>query len=457
MLLIIVFGLLGLGIVVFVHELGHFLIAKAVHIEVEAFAIGMGPKLAGVVHGGTEYRINALPIGGYCRMKGEHEFKQAIDQRLPSFPYSEGSLFSVSPFKRILTYLAGPAFNVLFAIVLFALVWSIGYEYQTFSNKIIIGSDYPSVYGVSEQISPAEAAGLSTGDQIISIDERPVAHFSDLQEILIGRSGDTIPIEFIHEGRTVRSEISPELNKKTGAGVIGIAAWIDPVIDTIPDDSLLLSSELAPGDRIISINDRPVAHAIDLFSYLQSYSGHSSYTLTVERNSSRTSFEVPMEYSNEGQPVFNAGFAPLTVRTPDYSAVEAFSKGISETWNTFTLAFHSISLIFQGLDLSESLSGPLKITYLVGNAASQSFSFGFLTGITTVFQLLAFISVALGFANLLPIPALDGGQIMVSIAEIILHKEISPQSYYRLQIIGFGILVTIMVLTLFNDVRYFIR
>ncbi len=456
MVLTIVLGLIGLGIVIFVHESGHFLAAKLFHIEVESFALGWGKKIIGFTHGITEYRLNIFPIGGYCRMRGEQEFKRAIENKLSEFPYSEGSLFSVSPMKRFLTYAAGPLFNILFAIVLFSGVWLIGYDYQTFSNKIIIANDYPGIYGEADHLSPAERAGLSTGDSIISIAHKPIQNFSDIQEALIGSPGKSIEIEFLHNGEVRSSTITPELNKNTGAGVIGISAWIDPIIDYIPQDSLLVTSGLQHGDRIIAINDQPIAHILDLYMYLSDYTG-VSYTVDILRNNSRLSMVLPVEHTEDGKPIFNAGFQTVLVHTPDYNLFQSFYHGAVEAFSTFGLAFHSLALIFKGLNMSEAMAGPVKITYLVGNTAAKGFSQGLKTGVITIMQLLAFISVALGFANLLPIPALDGGQMIVSIAEGITHKSVSPQNYYRLQIIGFGILFSIMIFTLLNDITFFLR
>ena len=456
MILTIILGLLGLGIVIFIHELGHFIVAKAVHIEVESFALGWGPKLFSMTRGTTEYRINILPIGGYCRMKGEYEFKEAIDKKLASFPYAEGSLFSVSPWQRFLTYAAGPLFNLIFASILFASVWGIGYEFQTFSNRIILASDYPLIYGKEESVSPAEAAGLGTGDTIISLDGKPIAHFKDIQEALLDKADKQLEITYLHDGRTVQGYITPELNRQTGAGVVGIAPWIEPRVTDIPTGSLLLASGLRVGDTITSVDGTQVYCVVDIYQAI--FTGRTgTHTYGIVRDGQQVTIEAVTEYDEDGRPIFNAIFPLETVSTPDYGFFGSLGRGVSETFSTFGLAIHSIALMFKGLDLSESMAGPIKITYLVGTATAESFSQGLLTGITTVFRLLGFISTALCFANLLPIPALDGGQMIVSIAEGVLHRGFSPQNYYRLQIIGFGILMTIMAFTIFNDLAFFLR
>ncbi|MGM0431220.1 MAG: site-2 protease family protein [Spirochaetota bacterium] len=456
MVLTILLGLLGLGIIIFIHESGHFAAAKAFGIEVESFALGWGRRVAGFTRGGTEYRINIFPIGGYCRMKGEDDFKTAVEQRLPAFPRTEGSLFSVSAGKRFVTYLAGPLSNLLFAVLLFSVIWYAGYEYQTYSNKVVLASDYPELYGSQEETTPAEQAGLQTGDEIISIDGQTVSNFSHIQEALIGKAQQQVTITYQRDGREFQSELIPELNVDTGAGVIGIAAWIEPEIQMIPEDSHLSAYNIKAGDRIVACNDHSVSHALDLTRCIRAADGRE-ITLEIEREGRTFTQTIPLEYNENGQPVFNAAFPRITASTPDYSLFGALGQGITETFSQLKLAVHSISLLFKGLNAQEAMAGPLKITYLLGDTASQSFSAGIRTGLITVMQLLGFISTALAFANLLPIPALDGGQMILSVWEAVTRRPVRPIIYYRLQIIGFALLFSLLLFTVFSDVSFFLR
>jgi len=179
----ILLGLFGLGIIIIVHELGHLVAARISGIEVEAFAVGWGKSLKSFTYNNTEYRINIFPVGGYCKMKGEDEFRKAIENKWSVFLKEPGSLFSVSPFKRFITYAAGPFFNFVFAIILFSLVWAIGYESQTYPNKIILSSEYTSILGDGPR--PADKAGLETGDIIISLDNHTIENFADIQNALL--------------------------------------------------------------------------------------------------------------------------------------------------------------------------------------------------------------------------------------------------------------------------------
>jgi regulator of sigma E protease len=163
-MLTVLYGLLGLSIVVLIHELGHFMAARLVGIEVEAFSIGMGPKLFGLSRGGTEWRISAFPLGGYCRMKGEEGFKQALERKLEHIPAEKGSFYGEAAWKRILILLAGPFFNLLFAALLFGIVALVGLRVETLPNRIVLASDYPLLSGqTGGELSPAQPEGLKPG------------------------------------------------------------------------------------------------------------------------------------------------------------------------------------------------------------------------------------------------------------------------------------------------------
>jgi regulator of sigma E protease len=155
----IVLGLLGLGFVVFFHELGHFIMARLAGVEVEEFSIGWGPKLAGFKRGNTIYRISAFPIGGFCRMKGEDSYRKAMELGLDEFPKETGSYFAASPLKRIMIALAGPLMNVVFAVIVFSAVFAIGYSVQSWGNRI--------VWPASSPVKPIPRfAGMKSGDAI---------------------------------------------------------------------------------------------------------------------------------------------------------------------------------------------------------------------------------------------------------------------------------------------------
>ena len=165
MVLIIVFGVIGFGIMVFVHELGHFLAAKRVGIQVETFSLGWGRKLVGFDYKGTNYRISMIPFGGYCRMKGEDPFRAEEAD-------GKGGFFAAAPWKRIVVSAAGPTANVLFAVLVLTMIWWIGFKTYTESNRIVLASEYP-LSGIQGE-TPASRAGLQTGDRITAVDGKTI-------------------------------------------------------------------------------------------------------------------------------------------------------------------------------------------------------------------------------------------------------------------------------------------
>ena len=176
MLLKIILGILGLGIVVFIHELGHFTAAKIFKVKVLSFSIGWGPVLLRKKIGTTEYRLSAIPLGGYCGMEGETAYQKALEENLPEIPLEEGSLYSVNPIKRILIAVAGPLFNLLFAAIALVIYSSIPYTYYTTPAQVILASEYDSQY----EKFPAETSGLETGDIIKKIDGKNVSNFDEI-------------------------------------------------------------------------------------------------------------------------------------------------------------------------------------------------------------------------------------------------------------------------------------
>ncbi len=394
-------------------------------------------------------------MGGYCRMKGEEEFRQALSAKLDSFTPSAGSLFYASPLKRVATFLAGPVFTFLLAVMLFTGVWWIGYSYQTYENRIIITSDYPDIYG-SEDLSPAAQAGLQTGDYIRSIQGEPVETFSDLQQIISAQPEISLEITAVRDGNVLSITAVPRINRSTGTGYLGVGPYIEPVISHVQPDGSAASAGLKPGDRITAVDSTPVNHSIELYRAFASTPGSSE--LKVQRGQSTITMTYIPRYNQQGllQPDFS--FQLVERQTPDYNFFQAIGPGIAESFETFVLTIKGIGMLFSGsVDTSDAVAGPLRITYLMGDITSQGFSAGFRQGIITLFRLIGFISIALTFANLLPIPALDGGQILISLYEAIRGKMISPRKYYILQMIGFSLIMFIFLLTLMNDISFFAR
>ncbi len=450
MLLTIFIGLIGLDIVVLVHEIGHLLAAKFMGISVETFSIGMGKKLFAVQYGETEYRLSLFPIGGYCKMKGEEQFTRAIREKTNSIKHEEGSIFSASPLKRIATYVAGPLFNIIFAAFVLSIIWFTGFTINTYSNRIVLLSDYPDVF-LSEN-NPADRAGLLTGDRIIRIDDREINNYADLQEVIYASPGKQLTVEAERNSTSILLQITPKLNKESGAGQIGVSPWIPPVIDSVTPGSSAYIGGLKGGDTILSANGIPVENYLDIYRVLGQKPEYLKLTVS-DGDSTKERTLVPI-YNDTGTVDLGMVFKSITVTSPGLSLPRAIARGTEETFNTFIMTAKSIFLLFRGVDVKKAVSGPIRISYYVGEIASSSFKEGFKRGLSTIFRFLSIISIALGFANLLPIPIFDGGLILFTSIELIRRKPLRPTVFYRYQSIGFFIIIIIFFLTTYSDISY---
>jgi regulator of sigma E protease len=443
----ILVALVGLGIMVFMHELGHFLAAKAAGVGVQTFALGWGPKLLGFSRGGTEYRLAWLPIGGYCKFKGDEGLRQALEQDLPEVPREPGSFYAVPAWKRIVVVASGPVASLLSAFLIFTLMWWIGFGVFSTDNRIVLASDYAGADAA--ETSPAAAAGLVTGDRITAIDGRPVRNFQDILEI-VSRSPDRELVFTVERGGTTRSAtVTPAFVPATGTGRIGVYAWQDPVVRIVAPGSAAALAGLEPGDRIVRAGTRDVQSAIDLAQELTG--DPATLSIGYERSGAVNDAVLVLEYTN-GQANLGLQFADNEYRTPRLGLGGALAKAGSETWDTMVLTIKGIGLLFRGVNLREAVAGPIGIIDLIGSTAASGFSRGLGTGVAALFELLAFLSVTLFLMNLLPLPALDGGQIVVALVEVVRRRAVRPRLVWRVQMIGFSFLVVLVLVLTFNDI-----
>ena len=215
----IVYGILGLGFLVFFHELGHFLAARLFGVKVEAFSIGMGPVLLHRSFRGTDYRISLIPLGGYCAMKGENDWRTALEENKSVIEGEKDSFYGIHPLKRLLIAFAGPFFNFVFACIAFFVVALIGYTYHDAGTTVQMADE---VYEGIE--SPAHVAGMISGDTIIALDGKPVEYFSEISEFISMNADKDVAVKFLRNGEEHEITVHTLLDKDTGAGKMGIVS-----------------------------------------------------------------------------------------------------------------------------------------------------------------------------------------------------------------------------------------
>jgi len=446
-LLKIVIGLVGLGVVVFVHELGHFLAARLVKIDVEAFSIGWGNPILKKKIGAVEYRLGMFPVGGYCKMKGETDYKEAWENMRNGIKPETGSYLAASPAARILVSFGGPFFNLIFAVLLLSLLWGVGFEVNTMSNRIILASE------MDGQAFPADQAGLRTGDRIVEIAGKKISYYHELQENIALNPDKKLPILVERNGEIIPLEITPSLDKSSGAGKIGVYFWTDPVIKNVKEGSPSRRAGLVDGDILTSANGVPLHNSIELVKLLE-HDLPNELVLEYERDGVRGQAQFSRdEYEND----LGFSWSYISYRTPNLSFPQAIAKGASEGYKTLAVSVKSLRLLFKGIDLTQAVSGPVRITYLMGDIAASGFGQSVGSGFRSFADFIALISVALCVMNLLPLPILDGGMIVLFLVEMIRRKPAHPKAITIFQYSGMVIIFTLMIIAVFGDILFFVR
>lgn len=444
----IILGLVGLGIVVFFHELGHFLAARMVGVEVEEFSLGWGPRLITRRWGRTAYSISALPIGGYCRMKGEDSYRKAIESGLDDFPKEPGSFFGAPPAKRIIIALGGPVMNVVLAFFMYLGIMAVGYTVQSWDDRIILASS------LDAKTYPADAAGLRTGDRILEINGKRIGTFSEIQESIALSARRPTDMIVDRDGATVAIRITPELDKDSGAGRIGIYPWIEPLVATVDPAGAAAFAGLEPGDTITAIDGVHVKTTMDIVGYL---AAHKPSKLVVQYVRSGTTLEsdVVMTYGPDGSADLGLGWKTTTLSVKAHSLAEAVSLGLAETSKTISATYRGIASLFMGTNVLKAISGPVRITWMVGTVAASGFSTATPGGLSVAFNFLAALSIGLFAMNLLPIPLLDGGSIVLYLFELVRRKAAKVKTVLRYQTIGMVAVAALFILSTLSDVLFF--
>jgi len=420
---------------------------------VEAFSVGWGPRLAAFGRGKTEWRISLFPIGGYCKMKGEDAFRKALEEKAPAIPRDAGTFYGASPWRRIAIAFAGPLANVLFALVVFTIVFAIGYSVPTTSNRIALASEYSLDGSARKEAFPADAAGLKTGDRIVSADGKPIADYSDIQELIALNPGRPLRLGVEREGSPIELTVTPAMDRESGAGRIGIYSWIDPVVASVAQGSAAALAGIEAGDRIVEVNGKPVDHAIAALAFLSAKPERAAFVL--DRGGQRIEAPVVLSWGETGSSNLGIGFKTQPKVIKADGPADAVRQGLVETWKTFATSIKGLGLLFKGVDLFKAVSGPARITYLVGKSAAEGIQSVGSGGIALPFNFLAFLSIGLFIMNLLPIPALDGGLIAMALLEAFRQRPLKPLTVYRYQFVGTAMILAIFVFATIGDVLFF--
>ena len=430
----VVAGILMLGVLVFVHELGHFLIAKLCGVKVLKFSLGFGPRLVGRRHGETEYQICAIPLGGYVQMLGEGGGEQGESVELA--PEERRRSFAEKPVSRRLAIVsAGPAMNLLLPLLILPISFVTGVQVPAYLEQ-------PACIGYVVPDSAAATAGFTAGDCIRGINGRPVDSWNGSNKSFISQAGSALTFRVERDGETLFFEIPAENDSLEGMQALGLLPRQEARIGALAPDMPAAQAGLQQGDRILQIGDQPISSWYDLKGVIQEI-GSQPVTVTYARNGQSSEVTLtPRQRDAEGP--FLLGIAPLQDSVEQrYGFVGAFREGAQRTWELIELTVVFIQKLFTGSVSAKNIGGPITVVQVAGQAAQ--------TDLAAILSVLAFISIQLGILNLLPIPILDGGHILFYLIELVIRRPLSARAREMAQQVGLAMLLMLMVLAFYND------
>ena len=430
---------LMLGPLVFFHELGHFLVAKMLRIGVPVFSLGFGPRLCGFRWGGTDYRLSAIPLGGYVRLAGDES-----DENRRGLPEE----FLTRPkWQRFLVFVAGATFNVILAVLV---SWALFGVYGI--DEVQNPDSYPGVRYLAPE-SPAARAGLLPGDSLIEIDGRDLYGYETYREVynleiaLAPKTTKSILVE--RDGKRLQFEVLIEPDPVYGHGTDpgwgrGLSWGGDetPVIVAVMDGSPAEAAGLLAGDRVLGVGDRRPVTDAELRSLIEA-SAERGMQLIVGRDDRELKLlVVPRGEPGVGKIGVNLGIASVH---RDLSLLQAARVALDENLSNSLLLFHMLKRLITAEVPVRSVSGPIGIAQVARTALFEN--------PRSFVWLLGFFSLQLGILNLLPIPVLDGGHILILGIEGLTRRELSDRLKERVMQLGFVFLLAFMSFVIYLDVK----
>ena len=417
--------LIVFGILVFIHEFGHFLMAKLVGIRVETFSFGYGKRLIGFKKGHTDYRISLLPMGGYVKFLGEGVFE-------PNRPMEPDDFAAKTRGQRFLVIAMGPIMNILLAILIVAGINMVGVsapEYQ----------DQKPVIGWIEPGSPAAKAGLRIEDQILAINGRAVPTWDDVEIAVGSQPKSLLTLDIIRDGAAMQVRMTTESRTVYDMGYAGFRAKILTQVQMVTAGSPAERGGLKPGDIIESIDGQPVY----FYKFIETIETNPGRELTFVVTRQGTPLTLQITPEKQGQVGKIGVIQAAKWVTKKYAFVAALGQSVRENKRLMFLVVDFLKNLVTGKASTRQLGGPLEIA----NFSYAALRMGFLA----LMSWIAIISLQLGVLNLFPIPVFDGGQLFVLIIESIFRRDLSPKARQIWMQIGFVIFVVLIAFVILND------
>ena len=437
-----------LGVLIAIHEFGHFIVGRMCNIHIYRFSIGMGPVIYKKLdQNGTEFALSAFPLGGYVAFHTEKSTEAELDLSQPLTPEQKRNTFESKPrWQRALVMLAGPVANFILAIGILSIIFVNSVERQFI----------PEVSSVSSEYLQNNSA-LKIGDTLIAINEKKVSSLQDIRLELLSLSGTNgkIHFTFLSGQQSLEYEVSVPVNnylsdpneQNAPENFMGfsLSMKLQPTVGVIAKESNAAKSELKVNDRILAANNQPIKSFEDLRLLLKDYQG-SDINFKVQRDGQTMYFDVPLSTRKnaEGNEEKYIGIIPGLKR----SFFASLAKGTYETYNLSikTLTFVG-KMITRDLG-TQNLSGPIGIVQMAGDTAKAGFM--------PFLYLMALLSISLGVLNLLPIPVLDGGQLVMLGIEAVRGSPMPEKMENFFYMSGWIAVGFLMIFAVFNDISKFL-
>ena len=416
-----------LGIVICVHELGHFLMARRIGVRVLTFSLGFGPRLFTIRRKGTDYCLSALPFGGYVTLAGEKASSAKTG--------APDEFMSKSRWQRCQVLLMGPLMNVIFAFTTMTVVLYHPTQRPVFEEQ-------PVVIGTVRPDSAAAKFGLQPGDRLVSIDQSPVNTWQDYAAVIASKGNRNVPLGVLRDGRLRELIVEPEARGKYAVGYLGIEPTVHPQVLSIQDGSPAVTGGLEIGDVVLAADGTDGITYDGLLAMIDTHAGQR-LTLTVRRGGQRREISlVPRDREGKGTIGATFSFCEMYTQTP--GAIEAIRLSAHTNLEWGRLILSMLGGLFTRDTSLTQLMGPVAIADLSRQAAQA--------GWIPLLTLIAMLSLNLGLVNLLPIPVLDGGHITMLAVEGVARRDVSPKVKNQILRTGAVALLCVMAVVLFNDV-----
>ena len=426
----IVIAILVFSVIVIIHELGHFLLAKKNGIGVTEFCIGMGPKLIGKKIGETTYAIRALPLGGACMMVGEDEASDA-----------DNAFNNKGVWARMSVVAAGPIFNFILAF---------------FLALVVVGSngwDRADIDVVKDM--PVAKAGLKNGDVITKIDGKRISCDREIMYALYFNpitSDDPIEIEYKRNGKKYTKEVKPEFVKEYGfTGVSFEDKDGKAAISEVEKKSPFQKAGMKKGDIIVGINDSKFDNVEDFSEFINTERLKKKITVTYKRGDKKKTVDVTLSDKSYSER-YMLGFTYMDGEEK-VNALETIKYAFVEIKVQVNIAIQSVKYLVSGKAKADDMSGPIGIVNFIGDGYEATKDSGIKAVLLQMFEMTILLSSNIGVMNLLPLPALDGGRLLFMIIEVIRRKKMKPEVEGMVHAIGLVLLLILMAFISANDIK----